>query len=279
MANLSGKFTTDGKLTPQGSEFVENYGWTVNKILNDHHSYCQNAMKDACIAWMKDNKKEKLPSNEEFMKILTRDPGVDKKLFAWWWETYMPKATGNQKIWNEKNKYFGNLSTHCPPGMPRDVFITPSTEAWGMLLIMNCRERWPKIMQLKKASSARITYTKGGKASHKAGTTIVDVRTEPDFLGVYTRSDAGQKKFGGWSAEGLKKYKELVQLNKEGRAKDTTPALEAEVLAQLRMNNGIVGDNWEDHKKAASGDDTAVAAHAEVDGLFDMDEITDMEVI
>jgi hypothetical protein len=236
-------------------------------------------MKDACIAWMKDNNKEKLPSNKEFMKIITRDPGVNKKLFAWWWETYMPKATGNQKIWNEKNKYFGKLSTHCPPGMPKDVFITPSTEAWGMLLIMNCRERWPKIMNLKKASSARITYTKGGKTGTKAGTTFVDVRSDPDFLGVYTRSDAGQKKFGGWSAEGLQKYKELIKLNKEGRAKETTPGLEDEVLAQLRTDNEIVGDNWEDHKKAAAGNDTVLAVDEEVEGLFDMDDITQTEAV
>ena len=45
------------------------------------------------------------------------------------------------------------------------------------------------------------------------------------------------------------------------------------------MDNEIVGDTWEDHKKAAAGNDTAVAANEEIDGLFDMDDVMDMEAV
>ena len=278
-ANLSGKFTPDGQLTQQGQEFVENYCTTVNKILNDHRSYCQNAMKDVCIAWMKDHNRKTLSKNEEFMKIITRDPTVDKALFAWWWDVYMAKAAGTSKAWNKKIKYFGLLSKHAPPGNPNAVYITPSTEAWGMLLIINCRDRWPKIMELKKKSSSRITYVKTAKAATKAGTAYIDVSQDQSFVGVYTRADAGQKKFGGWSADGLRKYKELMDLNKAARAKATTQALEEEILAKLRQDNAITGDTWEEHKKAAVGDNTEVPVNEEVEGLFDMDEVGEMAAI
>ena len=79
-ANLTGKFTPQGHLTPEGVNFVDDYGWTINKILNDHRSYCQNAMKDVCIAYLKNKNLKALPSNTQFMKILTCDPKCDKDL-------------------------------------------------------------------------------------------------------------------------------------------------------------------------------------------------------
>ena len=278
-ANLTGKFTPQGHLTPEGVNFVDDYGWTINKILNDHRSYCQNAMKDVCIAYLKDKGLKALPSNAQFTKILTRDPKCDKDLFAWWWDVYMPKAAGTAKTWNKKVRYFGLLSTHAPPGSPKDVFITPSTEAFGLLLIMNCRDRWPKLMALKEKNSARITYVKSKTATAKANTTIINVNDNPDYLGKYTKTDAGQRKFGGWSAEGLNVFKELTLKNKEARAKATTPALEQEILDKLRKANEITGDTWEEYKKASSGDDDEVMATEEIDGLFDMDELGDFEAV
>ena len=278
-ANLQGKFTSSGQVTHEGAAFIENYCWTVNKILNDHRSYAQNAMKDVCIAWLKDNDKKTLPKNEEFMKIITRDKKVDKDLFCWWWDQYMPRAAGSQRVWNKKIKYFGTISEHAPPGNPKDVYITPSTEAWGLLLIMNCRDRWPKLMELKNNTSNRITYTKSAASKTKAGITLVNVNDDPGFLGKYTKSDAGQKKFGGWSAEGLQLYKELVAKNKEARQKPTTKALEAEILEMLRTENDIQGDNWEEHKKLLAGETPETEAMEEIDGLFDTDELGDIEAV
>ena len=79
----------------------------INKILNDYCSYCQMAMKDVCMAYMKNNNLKELPANAEFMKIITCAKDMDKELFAWWWDEYMPKAAGSSKVWNKKIKYFG----------------------------------------------------------------------------------------------------------------------------------------------------------------------------
>ena len=275
-SGLAGKFDADGSLNEDGQHFIEENKVTINKIVNDHRSYCQTQMKEACLTWMKDNKATALPSNTEFLKILSRDPSVDKDLFAWWWSEYMPKAIGNSKFWNDKIKFFGHLSTHAPPEKPKEVYITPSTEAWGLLLIENCRERWPKLMAQKAESSAQIVYVKSSKTQVKPGTIAINVSDDPSYVGKYTKNDSGQKKFGGWSNEGLKRFAQLVKINKEGRAKATTAALEEEVLLTLRTKHGITGANWKEHKIGLKGTKSTVEVAEEIEGLIDMDEVGEM---
>ena len=159
------------------------------------------------------------------------------------------------------------------------MYITPSTEAWGMLFIMNCRERWPMLMAEKEKSSARITYVKSDKGATKSGTKYINLSSNPGFLGKYTKTDSGQKQFGGWSQEGLLLYTKLVQENKKARAKPETVALEQAILDKLRVDNEISGANWAEHKKAAAGDTDGTADAGEVEGLFDMDDVGEMEAI
>jgi hypothetical protein len=86
---------------------------------------------------------------------------------------------------------------HQPPDNPKELYITPSTEAWAVLLIMNCHDRWPKLKELKEQNSACITYIKSATSTARAGSTHVNITINPNFVGKFTKADAGQKKFGG----------------------------------------------------------------------------------
>ena len=276
-SGIYGKFDENGQLTQDGIQFIEDHASEINTILNEHRSNCQTAMKDVCMAYMKNKNLKEMPSDAEFMKIIERSKDVDKDLFAWWWEEYMPKAAGSAKIWNKKLKYYGRLSDHAPPNNPYQVYITPSTEAWGLLLILNCRQRWPKLLELKAKSSDRITYvTSAKKGTEKAGTIYIDLHQSPEFQGKYTKSDSGQKQFGGWSTEGLKKYTELMKKNKEARAKMETTVLEEEILGMLRKKNGIKGNTAEENEKFKSGNPNELVVDEEIEDLFDMDEYEDI---
>jgi hypothetical protein len=101
----------------------------------------------------------------------------------------------------------------------------------------------------------------------------VNTASDPGFVGKYTKADAGQQKFGGWSIEGLKRFKELTKLNKEARARPGTKQLEMTVLAALRADQGIEGGSWEAYKKHLHGDKAVATEHEQVDDLFDMDEV------
>ena len=128
-------------------------------------------------------------------------------------------------------------------------------------------------MALKEQhAGACITYTKSNKESTRANTVNVNLQTDPDFVGVYTKSDAGQTKFGGWSSEGLQRYKELVQWNREARQFGQTPELEQEILDKLRAENGIEGDTWEDQHKKTMSKNKDAPVQGEVADLFDMDD-------
>ena len=279
LSGLEGKFTDDGKLTPEGADWVRTYEGTINKMLNDHRSYCQTAMKDVCTKMMKDYKLKELPTNEEFLKIIRRDEDVDMVLFEWWWDEYMPKACGSAKVWNKLTKYFGLMRSHHPPACNNKVYITPSTEAWGMLLIENCRDRWPKLMKLKEKNGDRIVYYTKAAPENKPGVQYVNVKEDQDFVGKYTDTESGQIQFGGWSNDGLKRYKELRQLNQQARDLPTTKNLENEILETLRKKHGITAHNWEDHKKNTKTGSEKKKAPEEVEDLFDISEIAGIEEV
>jgi len=278
-SGLQERFNERGQITTSGREFVDAYAGTVNKLLNDHRSSCQNSMKEVTIAYMTANRLEELPDNEEFLKILRRDKDVNKDLFVWWWDVYLPKAAGSAKVWNHTNKFYGLISEHHPPGKPDNLYITPSTEAWGMLLIENCRKRWPKLKAIKQ-KGVKLVYTKGkSKTPAKPGTKQIDVSAQPEFLGTYTNCDAGQKKFGGWSSLGLRRFADLVKMNKHGRKKETTVGLEQAVLDLVRSNHDITCDTWEEEKRKSRGSKPPPAPAEEIVDLFDLDEIGLMEAV
>ena len=274
---FSNKFEEDGKkLTKEGEEWVEEHSAFCLSQLCILRSYCQNLMKDTCIQWMKDNKVNELPSLEELMKIIRRDPDCDKELFVWYWDVFIEKCTASAKVWNEKIKHFGLISTHAPPNAPGNVYITPSTEAFGVLVMENCRTRWPKLMEVKGTSSKPIRYYSGDVAPKSAGKEYVNVKTDPEYMGKYTKVDAGNKKFGGWTQEGLLLYKNLVKDNKIGRAKDTTTKLEKEILDMIRKKHNVQGNTYEEYQQHLKGDKPEAVELQEVEGLIDMDDFDDI---
>ena len=106
----------------------------------------------------------------------------------------------------------------------------------------------------------------------KPGTHVINTTEDPNAVGKYTKQDAGQRKFGGWTKDGLQKYMELVKLNKEGWKKATTPTLEDEILQRLREKHKIQEDNWAEYKRIKWGRNTLALVKEEIDWLFTDDE-------
>ena len=55
------------------------------------------------------------------------------------------------------------------------------------------------------------------------------------FKGKWTLPDAGQSKYGGWTAAGVKRFVELKDLNREVRLKGKSMHAESHCLARLRQ--------------------------------------------
>ena len=147
-----------------------------------------------------------------------------------------------------------------------------------MLLLENCHERWPDLTARKAANPRKkITYCKKDvdDPTNLPDREYVNLENERTFRGRYTSTDHGQKKFGGWSNEGLRRYLELRQMCREARAKPETRELELAILQRVRQINGVTSNSWEEHRrKLGRKTPTAVANDPNaITGLFDPDEV------
>ena len=116
----------------------------------------------------------------------------------------------------------------------------------------------------------RYGKIKGTKESSKFAK--IDVANNEEFAAKYSRNDSGQAKYGGWTPEGIALLVQLMGINKNAPAKPETKSIEQECLDQLRLENGIVGNDWEEHQATKKGKKRAIEQVVEVPGVLDYDE-------
>ena len=161
-------------------------------------------------------------------------------------------------------------------------------------------------MEQKAKSLLPIRYYKGDTPPQTAKKEYVNTKLTKEYLGKCTKVDTGNKKYGGWTQEGLlfyKKlvnenkiasskittamlekeillfYKELVMENKIAHSKPTTAPLEQEILNMICKNHKITGNTYEEFKQHLKGDKQPAVELQEVEGLIDMDDFDNIVAI
>jgi hypothetical protein len=71
-----------------------------------------------------------------------------------------------------------------------------------------------------------------------------------NFKGKWVQADCGAARDGGWAGEGLVKYNEYSDMIGQARVKETTAAVEKQVLDLVRQKHGIVEVDATAHKAA-----------------------------
>jgi len=269
-SGLPNKFDEAGRPTEEGRLFAERNMKAINDLLNSHRNYVQGTLKTAMFAYMKKKNLDKPPPVDAFLKILTRDPSLDEDLFEWYWDTFVYKATGNQKIWSHQHRYYGLLSSYGPPTKIKSrPYITSATEAFAVLIVDNCEHKWPLLFKAEQESQGKIVYYKEEVKEKKAGFLYVNTKKHPEWVGKYTEPEIGQVEDGGWTNQGLKRYIELRAMAEEGRKKPTTPALEQKILNKLRAKYGIEGDSYEEYmQRKRKGKGKELEANEALDDLY-----------
>ena len=92
------------------------------------------------------------------------------------------------------------------------------------------------------------------------------------YSALYTAPDSGQAKWGGWTLEGLKAYKDLQSKNKAACATPESAALEAKILELVRKKNGCQAATYAEEKKSAKRKCTKEPASVEQIDLSDDEE-------
>ena len=70
------------------------------------------------------------------------------------------------------------------------------------------------------------------------------------YGGEYTKPNAGQAKYEGWTKEGKARFKVLRKLNKDGRASANNNHLEQAILSQVRAHLNITASTPEELKRS-----------------------------
>jgi len=126
--------------------------------------------------------------------------------------------------------------------------MPPEHEAFAVLTFENNLSRWQyydticaeyghlQFLPMKKKKSTDPDTVKEELVNGKPSLRIYSDKCK----GKYTLSDNGQSKYGGWTEEGMLRYKELLGFAKAGRAKPTTTkVLEKETLKKVRASVGM----------------------------------------
>ena len=96
---------------------------------------------------------------------------------------------------------------------------------------------------------------------------------KPEYHNKYTKGDAGQVKYGGWSKKGLEKFNSLKQLAKAGQKHANCQAMEEKVLEKIHKIHEITASNYLDHLNA-----TCRCQHRRVEPLQGrVETISDLE--
>ena len=103
------------------------------------------------------------------------------------------------------------------------VLVTVTSEAFGLLMFANCRDKWLNVFQYKKTAKRKGTkvpqYKKDDPTTHK-------------YKGKWSSSCTGSAVGGGWSSEALVYFeaakKNISEWRKEEEARGNTTYLLAQ---------------------------------------------------
>ena len=108
------------------------------------------------------------------------------------------------------------------------VLVTVTSEAFGLLMFANCRDKWLNVFQYKKTAKRKGTkvpqYKKDDPTTHK-------------YKGKWSSSRTGSAVGGGWSSEALVYFeaakKNISEWRKEEEARGNTTYLLAQRLIKV----------------------------------------------
>ena len=211
-------------------QFIRAYSAHMRKCIFERRSYVQTELRKV---FLNSNKKKifhPFPTVEALKKCLTRDINTDEEyeIFVFYCEELLGKVVGASE-WTSKIRCFTTISDAIRPDT--DVpLISPGDEAFAVLLVDNCLDRWTE------------------DAKREAGLSNEPKQKKKNVDGKYTTSSAGQVAFGGWNPKGLQLFNDLTDLSVKARETDQCKRVESKCLQIMRAKHKITAETWEEHQ-------------------------------
>jgi len=191
------------------------------------------------------------PTLKEMERCLKREINLEdarqQLVFIWYWDNYLPKATGSSKLFSPNHRRYATIS-EAVTAQDKDLQVmTPEHEAFAVLTFENNLSRW-QYYDTIRAEHGHLQFLPMKKKKPTDPDTVIEelVNGKPSLRiyndkckGKYTISDNGQSKYGGWTEAGMIRYKKLLGFAKAGRAKPATEVLEKATLKLVRASVGM----------------------------------------
>ena len=248
----------------------------VRESLNKHRNYvCGEIQKLVYEALCKDQTAD-LPNKKEIKQLMTRDkleedtePALKADMeakFVTYVNVLLPKVAGN-KYWGTGTRHYQlpSSSYHdiCVPegsGLdPTVEAVTASDEAFLVIVFENCYDKWEQ-------QAAKYKKSVQDNQVDSRVEIFVPKTDKTDYNLPYTNSKAGNLKYGGWKAEGIKKFDEYTAKIEKNRQTDGKylKEVEEENLVRIQKKEGLIEAADKDAKKK-NKKGKSEAAFADVD--------------
>lgn len=147
---------------------------------------------------------------EEFKKDENKE---GRELIFWYYDKYLDIVVGKD-VWSKQVRVSKLPSDTMDVNGEQKIIVTVSQEAFGLVMLDNCKDKWKNIFDLKAVDSdAEIPKKKGHPDLAK-------------YQGKYSTGTDGATKYGGWSDKGyerLEEIKEELIKHREQEEKDGFP--------------------------------------------------------
>jgi hypothetical protein len=152
-----------------------------------------------------------------------------KQAMLWYSDRWLPVIAGKD-FFGPNVRYYS-----CPTDLvlvhgEQKVAVTVTTEAFGLLVFENCRNKWMKMWEWKANNPDKAIPNKGP---------IADT-----FKALYTDSKVGQIPYGGWDPEAYELMEAMKKTITTFRMNDEADNKKAQLLARdlMRGHHGIAFD-------------------------------------
>lgn len=227
-ANLPDGKQKDAKISAWIAENKEH----VRTGMNDVRNYSQGEVRKVVVERLITN--QKVPTPAQILDCATRtnvgEGQANQEHFDFYVDVLLPKVALKEN-WDTNYRHYQTVSEAHHQGKPNKKCITVSTEAFLVLIFMNCYFKWIYLADCKK---------KG----------IKENRSSPDFATPWTDVKAGQQKWGGWNDGGRALFKEICKKVDDGRKQDSGKEAEKACLVRLRTKHNV---EEKDKNRAAKG--------------------------
>ena len=163
----------------------------------------------------------------------TNDPTYEKKkeLLLWYYTTYLPSASDGDANFGGEIPFFYLPTDRMWLNKKERIRVESASEAFGLLVFENCREKWKVDCQVMKDTGKKPVYKKKDPSTHKW--------KDLDKLTVWTQASGGRGQ--GWKQDAVVPFNNYMKYIQNFRAEDSAKkyAFLKQIQQWAREKHGI----------------------------------------